>query len=106
MSGTTDNRFLDTNDPARLLTGARHAAQLASNLADAAFQWAESTQTGFEAAHEARAAAMLARSVVETLRESEPLLTLRIAAADAWEAVQRAMDASQRVVAVVPVVRG
>lgn len=84
-------------DPALLLAGAQRAARLASSIAEVATQWAESSCAGLDAARDARDAAMLAGLVVANAGSSPSDDSLRIVAADAWEAVQRALDATQRV---------
>ena len=84
-------------DPALLLAGAQRAVRLASSIAEVATQWAESSHAGLEAARDARDAAVLAGLVVANAGPSPSGDSLRIVAADAWEAVQRALDATQRV---------
>ena len=97
MANTAITNGTGTPDTGALLAGVQHAARVAAGIAESATLWAESARAGLEAARDARAAAMLARSVADMARpeDSEPLL--RIAAADAREAVERAAEAMRRV---------
>ena len=77
--------------------GARQAARLASNIAGVATQWAEMKHVGMDAAHDAMEAAERALLMADCAAVASQEDTIRALAADAWAAVQRAMDADARV---------
>lgn len=97
MHTTTKMLSAPAADPSVLFAGAQRAARLASSLADVATQWAESAHAGLDAARDARDAAVLAECMVSHAHPDTPEESVRLLAADAWEAVQRALDATQRV---------
>ena len=84
-------------DPIVMLAGARRAVRLASSLAEFATQWAESAHAGLDAARDARDAAVLAECMVAHAGPATSEDSVRLLAADAWEAVYRALDATRRV---------
>jgi len=97
MNLTTTNFSRPAIDPQLTLAGAQNAAQLASSLAEVATRCAESAHVGLDAARDARDAAVLARSVVENAGPVQSVDALQLLAAEAWEAVHRALDATRRV---------
>lgn len=97
MNPTTTKFVTPVAEPSLLLAGAQNAARLASSIAEVATQWAESAHAGLDAARDAQDAASLARLVVENAGRVPSEDSLRLLAADAWEAVHRALDATQRV---------
>lgn len=97
MHPTTTTSSSPAIDPQHTLAGARSAVQLASSLAEVATRWAESARAGLEAARDARDAAFLAQLVVENAASPSSDDAIRLLAAEAWEAVHRALDATQRV---------
>ncbi|MEQ1831684.1 MAG: hypothetical protein ABL977_01430 [Candidatus Eisenbacteria bacterium] len=97
MNPTATTLSTPAADSNLLLAGAQRAARLASSLAEVATQWAESAHAGLDAARDARDAAVLAECMVSHARPGSTEDAARLLAADAWEAVQRALDATQRV---------
>jgi len=97
MNPTTTTIANPSIDARLTLAGAQSAVQLATSIADVATRWAESARVGLEAAREARDAAVLARLVVENAGSVPSDDSLRLLAAEAWEAVHRALEATQRV---------
>ena len=97
MNPTTTKLATSAVDPRVLFAGAQNAVRLASSLAEVATQWAESAHAGLDAARDARDAAVLAHSMVANAGPVPSEDTLQLLAADAWEAVHRALDATQRV---------
>lgn len=97
MNPTTTKLATPAADPNVLFAGAQRAVRLASSLAEVATQWAESAHVGLEAARDARDAAVLAECMVSHAGPGATEESVRLLAADAWEAVQRALDATQRV---------
>jgi hypothetical protein len=97
MNPTITRLAPGTSDPNLLLAGAQRAARLASSLAEVATQWAESAHAGLDAARDAREAAVLAECMVANAGPASTEDSVRLLAADAWEAVHRALDATQRV---------
>ncbi len=97
MNSSTQTVAPSAVNSSLLLAGAQRAARLASSIAEVATQWAESAHAGLDAARDARDSAVLARLVVENASPTQTDDAIRVLAADAWEAVQRAIDATQRV---------
>jgi hypothetical protein len=77
--------------------GARQAARLASNIAGVALQWSEMKCVAQDAAHEAVEAAERASLMADCAAVASQEDTIRALAADAWAAVQRALEADTRV---------
>ena len=98
---TTGNPQPSYNSNRFTVSGARQAAQIASNIAAIATQWAEMTRVGLDAACEARDAAERALLVADCAAVATLEDTIRACAADAWAAAQRAIEADQRVTAAV-----
>jgi len=78
-------------------SSARQAAMLASNIAGLAMQWSELRNAGATAASEAVQAAEYAWSLAESAACATSEDEVRLFAADAWSAAQRAIAADQRV---------
>ena len=94
---TSSTQTLSVKSANLTLAGARQAAQLASNIAGVATQWSEMKRVATDAAHDALEAAERASLMADCAAVASKEDTIRALAADAWAAVQRAMDADRRV---------
>lgn len=97
MNPATIKSTRDAADAGLLFAGAERAARLAATIAEVATQWAESAHAGLEAARDARDAAVLARLVVANAGPVQSDDSLNVLAAEAWDAVHRALEATRRV---------